>query len=397
MRRRGKKLAIFAHDTPVPANHGGRVDMHKRLLELSRRGFQIYLTSWDSLSEKDARLAGQELQRICAGFQRFRVSNASRLHAIRRTHLPFGVATHHLDRSVLEQLAKNALQQDVCAVVLDGIYGAPAALAIARLAVLPLVYRSHNIEWRHMLDQARSEQFLIKKLRYLADSVRMKRLEQKVRSSAAAILEICEEDLGLQPNFGSAIRLVMRPIVNSRRTSNGTDSSSRDAPDTDILFAGNLHNANNIEGLRWFANDVLPRVTKTARVVFAGSHPNRYARHIAQTSGATLLANPASMDAVRAVAKVLVNPVLRSSGVNLKTVDMLASGMPVVCTSAALRGIPSTLRKWATVADNPEDFAKAINAKLSEPHGYTEAQAQAAHRAFGPDQVDRLEEALETI
>lgn len=371
--------------------------MHKRLLELSRRGFQIHLTSWDSLSENDARLAGQELQAICAGFRRFRVSHASRLHAICRTHLPFGVATHHLDRSVLEQLAQTALQQNVCAVVLDGIYGAPAALAVARLAGLPLIYRSHNIEWRHMLDQVYSEQNPAKKLRYVADSVRMKPVEERVRSNAAAILEICEEDLALQPNVGSAERLVMRPIVNGQGIENGTRSTGAAVPDSDILFAGNLHNANNIEGLRWFANDVLPRVTKTARVVFAGSHPNRNAHHVAQTSGATVLANPASMGAVRAGAKVLVNPVRRSSGVNLKTVDMLASGMPVVCTSAALRGIPSTLRQWATVADVPEDFAKAINANLSKPRGYAEAQAQAAHQAFGPNQVDRLEEVLEAI
>jgi glycosyltransferase involved in cell wall biosynthesis len=371
--------------------------MHNRLVELNRRGYQIHLTSWDSLGERDARLASRELKSICADCWRFRVSHALRLRAILRAHLPFGVATHHLNHSALQQLAENASQRNVCAVVLDGIYGAPAALAVARLAGLPLIYRSHNIEWRHMLDQVRSASSSFKKLRYLADSVRMKRLEEKVRTSAVAILEICEEDLELQEDVGPARRLVMRPILNSDTATNTATSYVSREMGYDVVFAGNLHNPNNLEGLEWLAEKVVPLLHGKPRVMFAGSDPVPALRRIAAKANATIASNPADMAAVRSSATVLVNPTQRASGINLKTVEMLASGMPVVCTTAAMRGIPKAIQSYAGVADSAADFAFFVNKELSERRGYLEAQARAAYSEFGPSQVDLLEEVLQAV
>ena len=371
--------------------------MHNRLVELNRRGYRIYLTSWDSHGERDARLASNELKSICAECQRFRVSQAMRYRAVLRPHLPFGVATHHLDSNVLKQLAQNVSQQNLCAVVLDGIYGAPAALAVARLAGLPLIYRSHNIEWRHMLDQFRSVRNPTKRLRYAADALRMKHLEKRVRTDANAILEICEEDLELQENFGPARRLVLRPILISESAKNTvTGDVDPDLP-YDVVFTGNLHNSNNLEGLNWLAEKVVPLLRGKPGVAFAGSDPVPALRQIAAKINATILENPPNMATVRSSATVLVNPTQRSSGVNLKTVEMLASGRPIVCTTAAMRGIPRSIHRYARVADSAADFAVFVNKELSERRGYLEAQARATHSEFGSSQVDLLEEVLQAV
>jgi glycosyltransferase involved in cell wall biosynthesis len=165
----------------------------------------------------------------------------------------------------------------------------------------------------------------------------------------------------------------------------------------DVVFSGNLHNSNNLEGLDWLAEKVVPLLHAKPRVVFAGSDPIPALRQIAAKIKATIVANPPDMATVRSSATVLVNPTQRSSGVNLKTIEMLASGRPIVCTTAAMRGIPKSIQNFARVADSAADFAVFINKELSECRGYLEAQARAAYSEFGPSQVDLLEEVLQAV
>jgi len=109
----------------------------------------------------------------------------------------------------------------------------------------------------------------------------------------------------------------------------------------------------------------------------------------------TLLANPPDSGAVLGNGRVLINPILSGSGVNIKSIEMLLVGAPVVTTSIGVRGLPEKVRAQYKVADTPADFAAHIIAALSEPvTGVTET----ASATFGPaaiiDQIAIIEACL---
>jgi hypothetical protein len=64
-------------------------------------------------------------------------------------------------------------------------------------------------------------------------------------------------------------------------------------------------------------------------------------------------------------ARVVAIPSVTGGGIQVKTLDAIASGRPVVATSVALRGI-TDIPDHVVCSDNPEQFAKHIVRVLLE-------------------------------
>ena len=129
--------------------------------------------------------------------------------------------------------------------------------------------------------------------------------------------------------------------------------------DIDLLFVGNLHTPNNVEGLRWFTNEVLPMLRRrmaprTPRIVFAGSEPDEDGLDLWRNAGIVCAPNPSDVSVFYSRARAVMNPLQQGSGVNLKMIEALASGRPVVATPAAIRGLPDR-SVLIRVCSTPED------------------------------------------
>jgi glycosyltransferase involved in cell wall biosynthesis len=66
-------------------------------------------------------------------------------------------------------------------------------------------------------------------------------------------------------------------------------------------------------------------------------------------------------------AAVAVNPAVTGSGVNIKLVEYLQGGVPVVSTKLATRGLPLRPGHDLEVFDDPTDFAGAVTRLLTDP------------------------------
>jgi glycosyltransferase involved in cell wall biosynthesis len=137
--------------------------------------------------------------------------------------------------------------------------------------------------------------------------------------------------------------------------------------DIDILFLGSLSSPNNVVGLRWYFNSVHPSVIAAIpdlRLVIAGRKPSQQLSEFISDAGAELICDPPEIAPLFARALVFFNPILHGSGVNIKTIDMLASGRPVVTTSKGARGLPSEVIAQLAVADAPNTFADRVIAAV---------------------------------
>jgi polysaccharide biosynthesis protein PslH len=96
-------------------------------------------------------------------------------------------------------------------------------------------------------------------------------------------------------------------------------------------------------------------------------------------------------------ARAIAVPSVSGGGVQIKTLDAIASGRPVVATSVALRGIddpPATVR----VADDPAGFAAALAAAAAAPPDpAAEREAQAWVGARGQAFTEAVAGALDDL
>jgi glycosyltransferase involved in cell wall biosynthesis len=119
-----------------------------------------------------------------------------------------------------------------------------------------------------------------------------------------------------------------------------------------VLFVGGPA-AHNRRAVRFLENELLPRLARPARLLFAGqcARPRR-------GDGVLALGRVDSLRPLLAAADVAVNPMVAGSGSNVKLAEYLASGLPVVTTPVGLRGYEAYAH-LVTVAELDE-FADAI-------------------------------------
>jgi GT2 family glycosyltransferase/SAM-dependent methyltransferase len=147
-----------------------------------------------------------------------------------------------------------------------------------------------------------------------------------------------------------------------------------------VLFVGGFSHTPNVDGILWFATQVLPALRRRDgryRLVVAGSNPTAEILALA-SEGIEILGrvSEAVLEDLYRSAGMAVAPLRYGAGVKGKVVEAFAKGVPVVGTSIALEGFPAPTT-IAKVADTAEDFVQAIVAVTSDAEG-TRSRAAAA-------------------
>jgi glycosyltransferase involved in cell wall biosynthesis len=147
-----------------------------------------------------------------------------------------------------------------------------------------------------------------------------------------------------------------------------------------VLFLGTLDTATNTGALDWFLGRVWPTVLAghpdvVLDVVGRGPSP-ALRRRLEAAERVELAADVPDVGPYLRRAAVAVNPVISGSGVNIKLVEYLDAGLPLVSTSLATEGLPLGPGVDLEVHDDPAGFASAVLRLLEHPD---EALVMAAH------------------
>ena len=385
-------LIVVTPETPWPAIHGARVDVWNRWRMLRSIGWRLVLVTWREAGETQDATTDAALSQVFEHVSWLEKPSGAggllnRLVGLPR-HSPH-VWTRRIGATQLAALNTVLQGQRPVGVVLDSLYGALAARKLARHLKVPLLHRAHNIEHMYMLRQALAAQGLKRKLAVRLASLHLRRLETEIHREAAWTFDISQCDLAFWRKLGCDRSSWLPPLVDALPAAT---SAWQDRP-YDVLYLGNLHTPNNVAGLAWFFNLVMPELDKLRpglRIAVAGSHPNERVRSlVAACSGASLLANPVNVAQVRAQGRVLVNPILFGSGVNVKSVEMLFTDSPIVTTRIGVQGLSADVQDAFSVTDDPVQFAAVIN-KALEQGPVQDAARDAARAAFGSQAAGEL-------
>ena len=154
---------------------------------------------------------------------------------------------------------------------------------------------------------------------------------------------------------------------------NGVDTARfRATPigaDPVLVFTGTLSWAPNIDGLRWFCAEVLPRVrtvVSDVRFNIVGREPLPEVRALARLPGVHVHADVLEVAPWLGSARAAVVPLRIGSGTRLKALEAMAAGRPVVGTAVGLEGLAVDPGVHALVADDPTAFAEAVVRLLTD-------------------------------
>jgi glycosyltransferase involved in cell wall biosynthesis len=185
--------------------------------------------------------------------------------------------------------------------------------------------------------------------------------------------EEAEEFRGLLPNKEHAL---LYPAVPAAPTGPGGE---------DIVIVSS-NNSANVESAIWFLREVAPALgnlsIKIAGSVDSGVKARAGDLHARYKEW--FLGRVDDPGEVYARAKLVLLPTIDGHGLSIKTVEALASGLPLVTTKRALRGMSEeALRlEGATVADAPQDFADAVKRAAAQPARRPQQRETSATRGF---------------
>jgi len=176
-------------------------------------------------------------------------------------------------------------------------------------------------------------------------------LERQLANSCKAIWTLTETDARYFRELGARnVNVLSVPGVRASPTSRLTD------PVTDVALLGTWTWKPNRIGLDWFVNQVVGRFPPDVRIRVAGSGADDLKGRFPNVE---IMGRVPSAAEFLGQAKCIAIPSKEGAGLQVKTLDALAVGRPVVATSLACRGIVVP-EVGVTIADEPDDFAKAM-------------------------------------
>jgi glycosyltransferase involved in cell wall biosynthesis len=134
-------------------------------------------------------------------------------------------------------------------------------------------------------------------------------------------------------------------------------------PVADLVFTGSMDWLPNIDGIKWFVQEILPAIRRrrpACSVVVAGRRPASEVEALAARDAGVIVTG--TVPDIRPYlwgSSIAIVPLRIGGGTRLKIYESMAAGVPVVSTAVGAEGLTCHNGKDILIADSPEAFARA--------------------------------------
>ncbi|MCJ8310410.1 MAG: glycosyltransferase family 4 protein [Hyphomicrobiales bacterium] len=224
------------------------------------------------------------------------------------------------------------------------------AAAFPELLQHPYLYVAHNVEHRSAQQNAEVSPSILQRYLYRRDARLLRSLEEDLCRHARFTWTFSADDTSdhdLSADTGCHLPLFLP-------TSNAQEISVKKQYDVGLI--GTWSWQPNFLGLKWFVEEVVPKLPVDISIAVAGSVPDTplksdpRVQYLGRVDSAENFLN-----------SVRIIPLISrgGTGVQLKTIEAFQSGRACVATSSSLRGI-DVLPENCLQADTPEEFCNAL-------------------------------------
>jgi GT2 family glycosyltransferase/SAM-dependent methyltransferase len=186
--------------------------------------------------------------------------------------------------------------------------------------------------------------------------LQVQNMEIEIINNSDAVVVVSEAERQLLDELAPSANTIYLPLPRE------IPNNVADLHATDIVFIGGYKHMPNVDGARYFVQEIWPLVqaqASDARVILAGSNmPEEIA--ILAGNGVETIGYVSDLADLFTRARVSIAPLQYGAGQKGKVVTSLSYGVPVVATSVAAEGMEMTDGKHLLIADSPEAFADAV-------------------------------------
>ena len=351
-------LHIISFDIPYPDNYGGVIVVFNQIKALHAQGVQVLLHCF----QYGDRQPQAELEKYCHAVHYY---PRSRSPIYQWSGLPFIMRTRR-NEALLQRL-----QKDDYPILCEGMHTS-ALLWEPRLTGRRKLVRMHNVEWQYYQSLARLTPTaqIIKKLYYLLESVRLRRIEPKVVRSADAIITLSAHDDAYYRALKAETYYIPAFHAHDR-------VESLPGRGEYVLFHGKLSVPDNDWAATWLIEKVFAKID--VPFIVAGMSPLPALRKlVSQYAHIQLIENPDPSQMRTLIAQAHLHLLVSSqvAGIKLKLLNALFQGRFCVANTAMVSG--SGLADLCYVRDSPADMQQTITEFMAVPFESSQIEARRA-------------------
>ncbi len=227
------------------------------------------------------------------------------------------------------------------------------------------VYDAHNVE-ADLWQQATLKSPLWLRPVWQWEGTRIANFERRIIKKSDKVTCVSKEDFKKIRSYSDRKSIIVLPsgIYLPAKASKSEDNFN-------LLFVGQTGWHANDRSLRWFVQSIWLTIKQKfpqAELAIVGGKAKRELKQLIQSyQGIGLYENVDSVEPFFQWANVAIAPLLYGSGTSLKILEYAVHRLPIVCTSAAIRGL-SFDSKSVWISDNADDFVYNLNKIWSNPN-----------------------------
>lgn len=229
---------------------------------------------------------------------------------------------------------------------------------------------AHNVEHRILEVQAREPgNGRLKRWTFARDAALMKAVETGLLRSLEQVWALTDEERGLLATLAPdrADRIRVMPLPGQRFA----PVAALPPPAIDVAILGSWLWDVNRKGLEWFMREVAPLLPASMRVMVGGKGSENVPNPTSHVAYAGFV--PDAAEFLRS-AKVICVPSVIGAGIQLKTIEGVGIGRPMVSTRVGVRGI-GDLPPHVHVVDDAAAMADALRKLVDQNPVDTSAAA----------------------
>ena len=332
-------LHIISFDLPFPAHYGGVIDVFYKIRALHRAGISIHLHCFEYNREP-----ATELNQYCASVHYYR----------RNTGLlaNFGVNPYIVASRMSVELVKNLLKDDH-PILFEGLHTC-GIMSDSQLRGRFMIYRESNIEHQYYYHLFKAEKNPVKKLYFLAESLRLK-FFQKILRYASVMLAVSQDDANYLSAAFPAKKVVYLPSFHRDDKVNILPGKG-----TYSLYQGKLSVPENSVAAEFLITKVWE--DSFPELFIAGLNPPGWLnRLIEKHANIRIIQNPTDDEMFRLIQEAHVNIMVtfQSTGLKLKLLNALFNGRFCLVNPQMVAG--TSLGELCVLACKPAEFKEQLN------------------------------------
>lgn len=359
------KILLILPRIPAPPNDGGAIYVYHITKHMALRGHNLVMASFESNRHEQKPKMLAPYCRIYSLPIHFKPYNVPSVLKSTFTRQPITVQ-HRMDVDLMNKIISEIPDQSFDLISIEGIHSAQFIdIVKKKYPNTPVILRQANVE--HLLIERNAQKTKNLAIRwFLKDQARlMKKYEIQSMQMVDGVTAVSSFDM---EKFLELIPGLPNEVITDGADLPEMQNIQRDT--NTLLAISNWAWRPNIEGLKWFIQKVWPKLRSTyPELIFeiAGHGiPKRLQKEFIRL-GITYLGFVDDIEECRQKATMMVVPLLSGSGVKLKILEGLASGVPVITTAVGAEGIDIHPGKEYLHAETPDEFIKQIGRLLNDP------------------------------